>query len=93
MSKVITVHPMLPSDRRAVHQTITTLEGVSTMSEGEGLYRRMHVVPDSLNRNAGQGQGRRRRRRRRRGGGGGGGAPDAEQGEGGGERNTQEPVV
>lgn len=71
LGKVITVHPMLPSDRRAVHQTITTLDGVSTMSEGEGLYRRMHVVPDSLRANAGQGPGRRRRRRRRRGGGGG----------------------
>ena len=51
--------------------------------EGEGLYRRMHVVPDSLNRSAGAGQGpgRRRRRRRRRGGGG---EPGAEGGEGGG---------
>jgi predicted RNA-binding protein Jag len=69
LGKVITVHPMLPSDRRAVHQTIMSIEGVSTMSEGEGLYRRMHVVPDALSRAAGQ--GRRRRRRRRRGGRGG----------------------
>jgi len=91
LNQVITVHPMLPSDRRAVHQTITTIEGVSTMSEGDGLYRRMHVVPDALNRNAGQGQGRRRRRRRRRGGGGGagGGGADVERA-GGDEQDTQD---
>ena len=64
LGKVITVHPMLPADRRALHQTITTIAGVSTVSEGEGLYRRLHIVPDSLK--AGGGKKRRRRRRRRR---------------------------
>ncbi|MCA9553570.1 MAG: Jag N-terminal domain-containing protein [Myxococcales bacterium] len=64
LGKVITVHPMLPADRRALHQTITTISGVSTVSEGEGLYRRLHIVPDSLK--AGTGKKRRRRRRRRR---------------------------
>ncbi|CAN0595631.1 unnamed protein product, partial [Laminaria digitata] len=48
LNKVLTVHPMLPADRRALHQTITTIDGVNTVSEGEGLYRRLHVVPDSL---------------------------------------------
>lgn len=68
IGKVITVHPMLPGDRRAVHQTITGIEGVRTMSEGEGLYRRMHVVPSSLQGAGGEGGlGKRRRRRRRRG--------------------------
>lgn len=62
LNKVLTVHPMLPADRRALHQTITTIDGVSTVSEGEGLYRRLHVVPDSL----GGGSKKRRRRRRRR---------------------------
>lgn len=81
LGKVITVHPMLPSDRRAVHQTVMSIEGVSTMSEGEGLYRRMHVVPDSLRGGAGQGPGRRRRRRRRRGGRGGEGGEAGEVGE------------
>jgi predicted RNA-binding protein Jag len=68
LGKVITVHPMLPSDRRSVHQTIMTMQGVHTMSEGEGLYRRMHIVPDALKGGPGGGKRRRRRRRRRRGG-------------------------
>lgn len=63
LGKVITVHPMLPADRRALHQTITTIDGVSTVSEGEGLYRRLHIVPDGLK---GGSKKRRRRRRRRR---------------------------
>jgi spoIIIJ-associated protein len=67
LNKVITVHPMLPSDRRAVHQTITSISGVHTVSEGEGLYRRMHVVPDSMREGGGNGKRRRRRRRRGRG--------------------------
>lgn len=75
VGKVITVHPMLPSDRRAVHQTIMTMQGVHTMSEGEGLYRRMHVVPDAV-KAAGGGRRKRRRRRRRRGGEGGADLPD-----------------
>lgn len=92
LSKVITVHPMLPADRRTVHQTIMTMEGVHTMSEGEGLYRRMHIVPDSL-RGSNGGKRRRRRRRRRRpqdgapGGGGGGGEPRES-----GDRSSETPA-
>jgi spoIIIJ-associated protein len=67
LGKVITVHPMLPSDRRAVHQTIMSIQGVHTISEGEGLYRRMHVIPDALKEGGGGGKRRRRRRRRGRG--------------------------
>ena len=66
LNKVITVHPMAAGDRRAVHKTVMTIEGVQTVSEGEGLYRRMHLVPDAL-RDDGQ-KKKRRRRRRRRGG-------------------------
>ena len=65
LNRVITIHPMLPGDRRAVHQTIMVIDGVSTTSEGEGLYRKMHVVPDSLGGGAGKKKRRRRRRRRR----------------------------
>jgi spoIIIJ-associated protein len=83
LGKVITVHPMLPGDRRAVHQTIMTMEGVHTMSEGEGLYRRMHVVPDALKGGTGGGGRRRRRRRRRRRGEGAGEAPGADRDLGG----------
>ncbi len=67
LNKVLTVHPMLPGDRRAVHQTVTNVPGVRTVSDGEGLYRRMHVVPDALGGDAGGGRGKKKRRRRRRG--------------------------
>lgn len=73
LNKVLTIHPMLPADRRALHQTITAIDGVSTVSEGEGLYRRLHVVPDSMK--AGGKKRRRRRRRRRKGEGEGESAP------------------
>jgi len=61
LQKTLTIHPMQPGDRRAVHQTVMRIPGVQTVSEGEGLYRRMHIVPDAL---AKSGSGKRRRRRR-----------------------------
>lgn len=76
LGKVITVHPMLPADRRAVHQTVMALDGVHTVSDGEGLYRKMHVVPDAL---GGGNKKKRRRRRRRRGRKGEEGAQDTGQ--------------
>lgn len=87
LGKVITVHPMLASDRRAVHQTIMSLEGVHTMSAGDGIYRRMHIVPDSLRGGNGVGGKRRRRRRRRRGGEGheGHDGPESQEGQDGGD--------
>jgi spoIIIJ-associated protein len=69
LGKTLTIHPMLPGDRRAVHQTIMKIPGVRTVSEGEGLYRKMHVVPDSLSSGGGAGGSGKRRRRRRRGSG------------------------
>ena len=43
------------------------LEGVETISEGDGLYRKMHIVPAQLLApGAGGGAGQRKRRRRRR---------------------------
>lgn len=73
LGKVFTIHPMSAADRRAVHATITGLQGVQTVSEGDGLYRKIHIVPavSAGEREDGQGKRRRRRRRRRRGGGGG----------------------
>lgn len=71
LGKVFTIHPMSAGDRRAVHATITGLTGVQTVSEGEGLYRKIHIVPAAVEGDEG-GRKRRRRRRRRRGGGGGG---------------------
>ncbi len=71
--RVITIHPMQAGDRRAIHQTVMTINGVRTVSEGEGLYRKMHVVPQEKRGGGGGGGGdadgdaKRRRRRRRRG--------------------------
>jgi spoIIIJ-associated protein len=64
VGKVLTIHPMQAADRRTVHQAVTALPGVQTQSEGEGLYRRMHIVPDGLA--GGDGSKRKRKRRRRR---------------------------
>ena len=66
LGKVITVHPMLSGDRRAIHQTIMTVDGAQTVSQGEGLYRRMHIVPDELSDRSKKKRRRRRRRRRRK---------------------------
>jgi spoIIIJ-associated protein len=62
--KVITIHPMAAGDRRAIHLTIRGIEGVETVSEGDGLYRQMHVVPNALSQRGGKKKRRRRRRRR-----------------------------
>lgn len=77
LNRVITVHPMLAADRRAVHQSVTLLPGVRTISEGDGLYRRMHIVPEKLIEGDG-GAKRKRRRRRRRPGRGSQDEPSAE---------------
>ena len=70
--RVVTVHPMLPGDRRAIHQTIMGIDGVRTISTGDGLYRRMHVVTGGEAGGGGEGGARGGRRRRRRGRGGSG---------------------
>ncbi len=79
LNRVITIHPMPAHDRRSIHLTISSMEGVETISEGDGLYRKMHIVPAQLLAagGAGGGQRKRRRRRRRRGGGAGTGPAEA----------------
>ena len=73
LGKVFTIHPMSSADRRAVHATITGVDGVATVSDGDGLYRKIHIVPTVASASADGGKRRRRRRRRRRGGGAEGG--------------------
>jgi predicted RNA-binding protein Jag len=75
LGKVISVYPMLPGDRRAIHQTVMRIPGAQTLSEGEGLYRKMHVLPEALAKGSNSGSGRRRRRRRRGSGKGASSAP------------------
>ncbi|MCA9603688.1 MAG: KH domain-containing protein, partial [Myxococcales bacterium] len=62
MGKVITLRPMSPRDRRVVHESLKTFHGVTTQSNGEGLGRRIQIIPDGM----------KPRPIRRRGGGGGG---------------------
>jgi spoIIIJ-associated protein len=40
------LEPMHPADRKIVHDTINTLEGVRTTSEGEDARRHVVILPD-----------------------------------------------
>ena len=40
------LEPMNPADRKVVHDTINTIEGVGTTSEGEEPLRRVVIVPN-----------------------------------------------
>lgn len=40
------LEPMGPPDRKVVHDTINTIDGVSTVSEGEDARRRVVILPD-----------------------------------------------
>src|SRR5688572_19391591 len=44
--KPIMVNPMSPHDRRIIHITLDKVAGVTTRSEGEGIFRRLLIVPD-----------------------------------------------
>ncbi|HET8723690.1 MAG TPA: R3H domain-containing nucleic acid-binding protein [Anaeromyxobacteraceae bacterium] len=50
--KVLAVSPMSARDRRAVHLALQDVEGVSTRSEGEGIFRQLLVVPGAKPRPA-----------------------------------------
>jgi spoIIIJ-associated protein len=43
--RTITVNPMSPHDRRIVHLTLDKVPGVTTRSEGEGVFRRLLIIP------------------------------------------------
>jgi spoIIIJ-associated protein len=45
MGKVLAVAPMSARDRRQVHLALVGVEGVSTRSEGEGIFRQLLIVP------------------------------------------------
>ena len=47
MGKVLAVAPMSARDRRQVHLALVDVEGVSTRSEGEGIFRQLLIVPSS----------------------------------------------
>ena len=41
------LEPMPPADRKVVHDTVNTIDGVSTTSEGEEPRRRVVIQPDA----------------------------------------------
>jgi spoIIIJ-associated protein len=57
--KVVTLKPMSARDRRVIHLSLAKFEGVSTASQGEGMQRRIQIIPSR----SGNGEGGRRRRR------------------------------
>jgi spoIIIJ-associated protein len=60
-SRVITLEPMSPRDRRVVHLSLAKFPGVSTRSDGQGSERRVRIIPA---RTSGGGGGRERHSRR-----------------------------
>jgi spoIIIJ-associated protein len=44
-SRIITLEPMSPRDRRVVHLSLAKFPGVSTRSDGQGSERRVRIIP------------------------------------------------
>ncbi len=44
--KVLAVAPISARERRQIHMALVGVEGVSTRSEGEGIFRQLLIVPD-----------------------------------------------
>jgi spoIIIJ-associated protein len=51
----VTLSPMSPRDRRVVHLALEPEPGVTTVSEGEGLYRRVVIRPEGASTGRGDG--------------------------------------
>jgi len=44
-SRIITLKPMSPRDRRVIHLSLAKFPGVSTRSDGQGSERRVRIIP------------------------------------------------
>jgi spoIIIJ-associated protein len=44
--KVLAVAPISARDRRQIHLALVGVEGVSTRSEGEGIFRQLLIIPE-----------------------------------------------
>jgi spoIIIJ-associated protein len=42
---VVTLEPMSARDRRVIHLSLAKFEGVTTASQGEGMQRRIQIIP------------------------------------------------
>ncbi len=91
--KVITFDPMNARERRVVHMAVRAVPGVKTESHGEGLDRRVQIMPENHPGGAAvppaSGGGDRGRSRGGRGGRGGGGGGRGGGGGGGGDREPR----
>jgi spoIIIJ-associated protein len=47
MGKVLAVAPISPRERRQIHLALVEVPGVSTRSEGEGIFRQLLILPSS----------------------------------------------
>jgi spoIIIJ-associated protein len=45
MGKVLAIAPISPRERRQIHLALVEVPGVSTRSEGEGIFRQLLIVP------------------------------------------------
>jgi spoIIIJ-associated protein len=45
MGKVLAVAPISPRERRQIHLALVEVPGVSTRSEGEGIFRQLLILP------------------------------------------------
>ena len=54
MGKVLAVAPISARERRQIHLALVDVEGVSTRSEGEGIFRQLLIVPSPAKRGQGQ---------------------------------------
>lgn len=45
MGKVLAIAPISARERRLIHLALVDVEGVSTRSEGEGIFRQLLIVP------------------------------------------------
>ncbi len=48
--KVVTLQPMNARDRRVIHLSLAKFEGVTTLSQGEGMRRRIQIIPSRRGR-------------------------------------------
>ena len=71
--RIVTLEPMPARDRRLIHMSLAKFTGVATKSNGEGIGRRIQIIPARQTGGGGGGERGGNNRRGGRGGGGGGG--------------------
>ncbi len=64
--RVVTLEPMPARDRRVIHLSLAKFAGISTKSSGEGIGRRIQIIPANRTGGGGGGGGGRDRDRGRR---------------------------